>query len=205
VRRLLPLLALAVSACAYDSTSPKLDGAAPGTPSSGAARKLYQPLAKGDSWTYTCNHQFKIEDRVVGAYRVGKQPVFALSLQIPSSPSKSITIVQLLANDAQGNAWIYGYLIGGKVRAVKRAEIVAQSPVKGKHYDYPGVKGGTVSRIFKLFEYTNRTPLGVFWVAAYFESNDAHNYGYSLGRGVMEQDHGPNYRYDCLIEKYVVH
>jgi hypothetical protein len=41
-------------------------------------------------------------------------------------------------------------------------------------------------------------------VAAYFESQATHNYGYSLGLGVMEEDHGPQYKYDCLIEKYVL-
>lgn len=169
-----------------------------------AAMKVYQPLAVGDFWRYTCNHLFTIEDRVVGKYAVGKHTTFALSVQIPSSPTKSKTVVQLLADDVHGNTWIHGYLIGGKVHPVTPHEIVAAKPIKSKHYDYPGPSGGTVSRIFKEFEDTNPTPLGVFWVAAYFESNATHNYGYSLGRGVMEQDHGPAYKYDCLIEKYVL-
>jgi len=169
-----------------------------------AATSVYQPLAAGDFWTYTCNNLFKIEDRVVGKYDVGKHATFALSLQIPSSPTKSTKIVELLANDVHGNTWIYGYLVAGKVHPVTAHEVVAASPVKGKHYNYPSPKGSTVERIFKEFEATNKTPLGTFWVAAYFESNATHNYGYSLGRGVMEEDHGPNYRYDCLIEKYVL-
>ncbi|MGA8576511.1 MAG: hypothetical protein WB609_12620 [Candidatus Cybelea sp.] len=169
-----------------------------------AAMHVYQPLAAGDFWTYTCNNFFKIEDRVVGKYDVGKHATFALSVQIPSSPTKSTKVVELLANDVHGNTWIYGYLVAGKVHAVTAREIVAASPVKGKHYNYPAPKGGAIERIFKEFEATNKTPLGTFWVAAYFESNATHNYGYSLGRGVMEQDHGPNYHYDCLIEKYVL-
>jgi hypothetical protein len=199
--------ALAVSACAPPSM-PALNGAKLPSPSQAAqpnASKLYQPLAKGNYWKYICNSQFTIEDRVIGTYKLAGRTVYALSLQIPSSPKVSTHVVQLLANDARGNTWIYGYLLQGKVHAVKPAEIVAASPVKGKHYNYPAPKSGSVSRIFKLFENTNRTPLGVFWVAAYFESSNTHNYGYSLGRGVMEQDHGPAYRYDCLIEKYVLH
>jgi hypothetical protein len=56
------------------------------------------------------------------------------------SPSKSIEEVQLLANDAKGNTWIYGYLIDGKVHPVKAAEIMAAKPVLNKHYDYPSQK-----------------------------------------------------------------
>lgn len=169
-----------------------------------AGAQVYQPLAVGDSWKYICNGEFTILDRVVRKVQLGGKNVFALSLQIPSSPTKSVHVIQLLSNDAHGNTWIYGYLIKNSIHKVKPTKIVAQSPVKGQHYNYPGDKGGTISRIFKEFEFTNRTPLGIFWVAAYFESNATHNYGYSLGRGVMEQDHGPNYKYDCLIEKYTV-
>lgn len=186
----------------------KLPGAEPpvsATETTSAASKVYQPLAVGDSWKYICNHSFYIEDRVVKSLRVGKRMVFAFSLQIPSTPNKSVTEVQLLANDAHGNAWIYGYLINGKVRTVTPAEIVAAKPVVDKHYNYPGPRHGTIPRIFKEFEWTNRTPLGVFWVGPYFESGNRHNYGYSLGRGVMEEDHGPNYEFDCLIKKYVLH
>ena len=187
-----PLVALPV-----DSRAQAVQG------SSVAAAKVYQPLAVGDYWTYTCNNEFTISDRVTKKVPVGKRTTFAFSLQIPSSPTKSTTQVQLLANDAHGNTWIYGYLKKGVVSKIKPAEIVAASPKAGKHYNYVGPKGHTVSRLFKEFEDTNPTPLGVFWVAAYFESNDTHNYGYSLGRGDMEQDHGPAYKYDCLIEKYL--
>jgi len=199
------LTALVLCGCAPRGVTPNGPGTAHFGLVTPTAAKVYQPLAKGDSWTYICNTQFTIEDRVVGTYTLAGRTVYALSLQIPSSPKASTKIVQLLSNDAHGNTRIYGYLVNGKIHKVTPAEIVAGSPVKGKHYNYPGEKGGTISRLFKLFEDTNPTPLGIFWVAAYFESNNTHNYGYSLGRGVMEQDHGPAYRYDCLIKKYVLH
>ena len=197
---------LALAACvsnAPNSPSPTI----PDAPANAerATSDDYQPLAIGDSWTFVCNHQFDIVDHVPATAHIGKRLVYELSLQIPSSPTKSVTVVQLLANDSSGSTWIYGYLLGGKVRAVKPTRIVAHAPVLNRHYDYPGPTRGTIERIFKGFEYTNHTPLGVFWVAPYFESASTHNYGYSLGRGVMEEDHGPNFRYDCLIKKYVLH
>jgi hypothetical protein len=167
--------------------------------------KVYQPLAVGNFWKFTCNHLFSITDRVVGTYHVKARLVYALSLQIPSSPTKSTYVIQLLANDSNGNTWIYGYLIHGKVHAVTPTQIVAAKPVPYHYYDYPAPTHGKITRQFLNFEDTNKTPLGVFWVAPYFESNRTHNYGYSLGRGVMEEDHGPQYRYDCLIEKFVLH
>ncbi len=166
---------------------------------------MYQPLGSADSWTYTCNHQFTIVDRVIGTLHLSKRLVYVFSLQIPSSPKKSVYVDQLLANDSSGNTWIYGYLTHHRAHAVTPAKIVARNPVLNAHYDYPAPAHGKISRIFVGFEYTNPTPLGTFWVAPYFESGGTHNYGYSKGRGVMEEDHGPNYRYDCLIEKYVLH
>ncbi len=191
-------------ACA-SAASPNADPAAPGgTPLAADATKVYQPLAVGDYWKFICNNTFTIEDRVTGAYHVHGRVTYALSLQIPSSPKKSVHVVQLLGNDAKGNTWIYGYLIHGKILSVKPTEIVAAKPVLNTHYDYPNANHGKISRIFVGFEYTNKTPLGVFWVAPYFESGGTHNYGYSLGRGVMEEDHGPHFKYDCLIEKFVL-
>ncbi len=167
--------------------------------------KVYQPLAVGNYWKFTCNHLFPIVDRVTGTFHVKGRRVYALSLQIPSSPTKSVRVTQLLANDIKGNTWIYGYLTGDKVHDVKPAEIVAAKPVPYTYYDYPAPTHGKITRLFLNFENTNKTPLGVFRVAPYFESARTHNYGYSLGRGVMEEDHGPHYRYDCLIEKFVLH
>jgi hypothetical protein len=152
--------------------------------------KLYQPLAVGDYWKYICNQTFTIEDRIVAAYDLNGRVVYALSLQIPSSPTKSVDVIQLLTDDC-------------KIHPVTPAKIVASKPVLHQHYDYPAPLRGKISRIFIGFETTNRTPLGIFRVAPYFESGATHNYGYNLGRGVME-DHGPHYRYDCLIEKYVL-
>jgi len=169
------------------------------------AVKAYQPLGPGDSWTYVCNKQFQIVDHVIGTLHVNKRLVYVFSLQIPSSPTKSVYVDQLLANDSGANTWIYGYYIHHKVKTVTPTKIVVQHPVLHAHYDYPAPVRGTISRVFVGFEYTNKTPLGTFWVAPYFESGNTHNYGYSQGRGVMEEDHGPNYQYDCLIEKYVLH
>lgn len=169
------------------------------------APSVYQPLKVGDSWSYICNHSFSISDHVIGLHHLDNRTVYALSLQIPSSPTKSTHVIQLLANDISGNTRIYGYVVNGKVQPVTPTEIVAAKPVLQKHYDYPSAHGGKVSRIFVGFENTNKTPLGVFRVAPYFESGATHNYGYARGKGVMEQDHGPNYKYDCLIKKYVLH
>jgi len=169
-----------------------------------AATQLYQPLAIGDSWTYVCDSKFKIADRVTGTYEINGHPVYALSLQIPSSPKKSVEVVELLANDSKGNTWIHGYFIHGKVVPVQDTKIVSVHPILNQHYDFPSPKGRTISRIFVGFEYTHHTKLGTFRVAPYFESGGTHNYGYNLGRGVMEQDHGPNYKYDCLIDKLVL-
>ena len=177
---------------------------AQGRASVNASQGDYQPLAVGDSWKYVCNHQFTIRNAVVGTARVGKTLTYEFSIQIPSSPSKSVKVVQLLANDRKGITRIYGYLIAGKVHAVTPTAIVVPAPVLNRHYDYPGQHGGVVSRIFVGFENTNPTPLGTFRVAPYFESNATHNYGYTLRRGIMEEDHGPNYRYDCLIDKVVL-
>ncbi|MBV8531612.1 MAG: hypothetical protein JO104_09865 [Candidatus Eremiobacteraeota bacterium] len=199
------LTVLAESACASRVLTPTTDQNLPTLRQPKLSpKKVYQPLAVGNFWKYICNQKFTIVDRVVGSHRLDDRTVYSLSLQIPSSPTKSTIEIQLLANDAHGNTWIYGYVVKGKIKHVTPTEIVAASPVLDRHYDYPAPTHGKISRIFKGFEYTNRTPLGIFWVAPYFESGGTHNYGYNLGRGVMEEDHGPNYKYDCLIEKYVV-
>lgn len=31
-----------------------------------------------------------------------------------------------------------------------------------------------------------------------------HDYGYAKGVGIAEEDHGPNFEVDCLIEKLVL-
>ncbi len=84
--------------------------------------KLYQPLAVENYWKFICNHTFTIEDRVTRTYHVHGRVAYALALQIPSSPRKSVDVVQLLGNDAKGNTWIYGYRLHGKIVSVKPTE-----------------------------------------------------------------------------------
>ena len=207
--RFLQACALAIALTSAACSGANSPNAAFGPPLPAAiargATGVYQPLAPKDSWTYICNNQFHIADRVIGTLHVNKRLVYVFSLQIPSSPTKSVYVDQLLANDSGGNTRIYGYYIHHRIHAVTATKIAVQKPVLHAHYDYPARVRGTISRVFMGFEYTNKTPLGTFWVAPYFESGGTHNYGYSQGRGVMEEDHGPNYEYDCLIEKYVLH
>jgi hypothetical protein len=186
------------ASCGSQTAAP---GAAVQTPADTPATKsVYQPLAVGNTWKYVCNHQFPIENAVLGKLRLDARTVYEFSIQIPSSPVHSVKVVQLLANDSTGTTRIYGYLLHGKPHEVTPAAIVVASPVLHQHYDYPRLGGGKVTRIFMGFENTNPTPLGTFYVAPYFESGGTHNYGYALGKGVMEEDHGPNYKYDCLID-----
>jgi hypothetical protein len=175
------------------------------SPSPSGPAQLYQPLAVGDAWTYLCNGAFSIHNAVIGTTTVAAQVTYELSLQIPSSPIKSTTLVQLLANDPAGNTSIYGYLIGGAVQAVRPTAIVAAEPTETTSYNYPAPDGTTVSRVFKGFESSNPTKLGTFRVAPYFENGGTHNYGYALGTGVVEEDHGPNFEFDCLVTSVVLH
>jgi hypothetical protein len=199
MRRVVAIIALATAGCA-GVRSLDTRSLTPNLASQTESTRVYQPLALGDAWKYVCNHQFTIRNAVIGRVRVGKKLTYEFQIQIPRSPSRSVKIVQLLANDASGATRIYGYLLGGKVRAVRPTAIVVSSPVLHRHYDYPGPNGKSIRRVFVGFENTNPTPLGIFYVAPYFETNATHNYGYTLGRGIMEEDHGPNYRYDRLID-----
>src|SRR5579872_3169825 len=63
-------------------------------------RQLYQPLATGDSWVYTCHNTqnkseqpYAIKNSVLGTAAVGGKTVYEFSLQIPSSPTQSTTVV----------------------------------------------------------------------------------------------------------------
>lgn len=169
-----------------------------------ARSQVYQPLAVGDSWRYLCNHQFSVENVVLATVRVAGRVTYEFSIQIPNSPTHSVKVVQLLATDSNGTTRIYGYLLHGKIKKVTPTAIVVPSPVLNAHYNYPSPYGSTINRVFVGFESTNPTPLGTFWVAPYFESNATHNYGYTLGRGIMEEDHGPHYEFDCLIDRITV-
>jgi hypothetical protein len=173
------------------------------TPTIGPVQ-LYQPLALGDSWTYSCAFRnppgpgtFTIANQVTGTQVVGGVATYAFALQVVTSPSQIATETMLLANDAQGNVTLYGYLNGGTVLPVTPTVIVAANP--SGSYDYPGPDGKPVTRVFKAFTVTNPTPLGTFNVAVYYESGGTHNYGYALGKGILEEDHGPNFQFDCVI------
>lgn len=176
--------------------------------------QLYQPLAVGDSWKYTCRdvkgggenggHPFVIYHRVTGKMVVKSTTFYELFLEIPQVPSKPLKILHetlLLSNDARGNLWLHGFLVKGKIQESQSSKLVANAtPVKGTKFDYRDPAGKRISRIFCCIELSNRTPLGIFTVADYEESAATHDYGYSRGTGVVEEDHGPNYEVDCLIK-----
>ncbi len=189
------------------------------TPTPNPQASFYEPLALGDSWSYTCRdikgggenggQAFSIMDSVVGATSVNGQAVYEFSLQVPqvpSSPLSVLTQVQLLANDAQGNVTLYGYLVNGSVQSVTPTVIVTASPSQQSSYNYPALGGGTISRVFAGFFPSNPTPLGVFpALADYEESGATNNYGYARGTGIAEEDHGPNNEVDCLISAVTLH
>jgi hypothetical protein len=180
---------------------------------------LYQPLAVGDSWTYTCRDikgggenggkPFAIRDRVVGKTTIGARNVFEFSQSVPRVPSAPLTVVNrimLLNNDASGDLWIYGYRVHGKIRKIEPAKIVSSlTPAMNATFNYIGPSGKMISRIFFGIEPTNPTPLGVFTVADYEESENTHDYGYARGKGIAEEDHGPNFEVDCLIAAMKLH
>ncbi len=213
VRATVALMMLA--SCA---AGPALQPAARGAvPAAVARSSRYQPLAVGDSWTYTCrdikgggeneNKPFLIVNKVLGYVKVGGRKDFEFVLRIPEVPSKPLKIatrVMLLNDDASGNLRIYGYLIHGVVHRVTPATIVSSVPVAGTYYDYPGPAGLKITRYLYGVEASNPTPLGTFTVADYEESSTMHDYGYAKGVGIAEEDHGPNFQVDCLIEKLVL-
>lgn len=173
---------------------------------------LYQPLAVGDTWNYTCGPHpasafrlaattFPISDTITQTVTVNGVTTFAMALQIPDSSGTVSTLTELLANDAQGNTSIYGYLNGSTVDAVPPAVIVAANPVLHQAYNYTGPTGSTVPRVFQAFTSSNPTGLGTFpTVAVYYENGGTtDNYGYVPGIGSVEQDHA-NFTYDCVIE-----
>lgn len=173
-----------------------------------------------DTWTYVCrdikhegennNQPFKIKNAVVGQTTVHGMLVYEFSLAVPQVPSKPLkvdTVVQLLANDASGNVRIHGYLIKGKFKEIPPALFVTAHPPGEQHkpFDYRGPDGKMVQRIFFGLEQSNHTKFGVFEVAPYFESMSKHDYGYAKGWGIVEEDHGPNYEVDCLLNARTLH
>ena len=184
----------------------------PGPSPTATPLSLYQPLAVGDQWTYACGLRgqpstFTIQHSVTGTQTVNGTLTYQFQLQIPSSPTQSVTETMLLANDAQHNLTLYGYLVNGAVQAITPTIIAPQNPVAQTAYDYPDPNGVTVNRVFQSFTATNPTPYhGVYpRVAVYYESGATHNYGYAAGVGIAEEDHGPNFQYDCLLSGLTLH
>jgi hypothetical protein len=196
-------LTLAVAACGGGSNATP---APTGTPGSTPPPALYQPLAVGDQWTYACGLRgqpstFTIQNSIAATATVAGQTVYEFALQVPSSPAQISTTTMLLANDSQNNLVLYGYVVNGAVQTVNPTVIAGSSPTPGEDFSYPAADGTTVTRTFESFTATNSTPYaGVYpRVAVYYESNATHNYGYDAGLGIAEEDHGPNFQYDCLL------
>jgi len=175
------------------------------------------PLRDGELWTYACYlgtptpgaSTFPKTNQVIGHTTVGATTVYEYAQQMPTSPTQSTTQIQLLANDANDNTLIYGYMANPTAtpEVVTPTIIVAANPgPSNAPFDYPGQDGGTVSRVFCCNTVTNETAFGVIPVSAYFDGS--HNvematdgYGYAAGKGVMEEDHEFNQmpRIDCVV------
>ncbi len=182
---------------------------------------LYEPLATGDSWSYSCQdikgggenggQPFTITDSVGPTTTVNGQTVYEFSLQIPQVPSSPLSIatqIQLLANDSHGNVTLYGYLVNGSVVGVTPTLFVSANPsLQNASFNYTAPNGSTIIRTFAGFFPTHPTKLGTFpSVADYEEGAGAmNNYGYAPGVGIAEEDHGPNNEVDCLITAFTLH
>ena len=158
------------------------------------AAQFYLPLAVGNTWSYACNHNGgNITDTVTQTITVNGQQTFAMEMQFPNGPPQTM----LLANDAQGNTTFYGYLVNGTAMPVTPTAYISANPTVGQTFNYPAPDGTMVNRIFESFTVTNPTALGVFNVAVYNEGG-VPAYGYTVGKGVTEQDH--NYpQFDCTV------
>jgi len=189
---ILAILAVAIgqTACGGGSNTTQ-----PQDPPKGA--QIYLPLAVGNTWSYDCGGGVTITDSVTEAVTVGGQQTFAFQLEFPNAPTQTF----LLANDAQGNTTLYGYLVNGTAMPVTPAAYISANPKAGEKFDFPAQDGGTVNRVFFGFEPTNPTPLGIFQVAAYNDNGKQDIWGYAAGKGIMEQDHGS---FDCKITSFHV-
>ncbi len=178
----------------------------------------YLPLAIGNTWTYACYlgtpapgaSTFPKTNQVIGSTTIGGTLTYEYAEQIPSSPTLSTTQIQLLANDANHNTILYGYMANPTAppTVVTPTVIIAVSPgPSNAPFDYPAEGGGTVSRIFCCNGPTNETTFGVFTVAEYYDGSHSllsatDGYGYARGKGVMEEDHNfnnPATRIDCVV------
>lgn len=186
-------LALVECACLQPTSDPGTSG-------------FYLPLAVGNTWIYTCGTFNKVNS-VQTAVTVSGLQTFAYGLEIPTSPTQSSIQIELLANDAQGNTTLYGYLINGAVTLVTPTLIIAAVPTVGNSYNYPSPSGTTVLRQYQGTGNSNPTPLlGTYHnLAVYNENNRQDNYGYVQGVGTVEENHGPNGIYDCLISSVQLH
>jgi hypothetical protein len=162
--------------------------------------QFYLPLAVGNTWTYACNHNGgNITDTVTQTVTVSGHLTYAMQMQFPNAPTQTM----LLANDAQGNTTFYGYLVNETPMPVTPTPYISANPTTGQAFNYPAPDGSTVNRIFKSFTVTNPTALGVFNVAVYNEGG-LPAYGYTIGKGVTEQDH--NYpQFDCTVSSIQLH
>lgn len=161
-------------------------------------QEAYLPLAVGNTWNYDCGGGVTITDAVTQQVTVNGQPTFALQLQFPNAATQTF----LLANDSHENTTFYGYFVNGAPVSVTPTLYISANPTAGENFSYPALGGGTVDRVFVVFENTNPTPLGVFQVASYNDNGTQDIWGYALGKGVMEQDHGS---FDCKITAYQLH
>lgn len=160
--------------------------------------QAYLPLAVGNTWNYDCGGGITITDMVTQQVNVNGQSTFALQLQFPNAATQTF----LVANDAQDNTTLYGYLVNGATVSVAPALYISANPTAQESFNYPLPGGGTVDRVFVLFENTNPTALGVFQVASYNDNGTQDIWGYALGKGIMEQDHGT---FDCKITSFQLH
>lgn len=207
-----------LAACGGGGGGSGVPGPGPRPSPSPTPLQFYQPLAAGDTWTYQCYlgtpapgaSAFPKTNQVIGTVSVNGTQTFEYQEQIPSSPTQSTNVIQLLANDAAGDTLLYGYMASAGASPQPLSSpvvIVAASPgPAGKFYDYPAENGGTISRFFFGTGPTNETSFGIYQVNEFFEGShmigtSTDGYGYAIGQGVMEEDHNfntPN-RIDCVI------
>ena len=86
----------------------------PGPNPSPTPTLFHQPLAVGDTWTYACYlgtpapgaSAFPKTNQILGTAAVNGTQTYEYQEQLPSSPTQSSNVIQLLADDAAGNRLI---------------------------------------------------------------------------------------------------